>query len=125
MIEIDTKGIDESLSAFGEEITDKMESVGKAACAHAKVYGAYKNHTYNLRNGPGFAVIWNGKIIKMEVPTDGSHPDASHYTQSLLMYGTYNALVLADGMIYASFVEAKGFDVIKTSAIYAEAKLNE
>ena len=122
MIEIDTKGIDESLAAFNEEITDKMESVGRDACAHAKVYGAYKNHTYNLRNGPGFAVIWNGKIIKMEVPSDNAHPESKENTENLLIYGENpkNSLVLADGMPYASFVESKGYDVIKTSAIYAE-----
>ena len=123
--------IDKDLSGFDEvdkwedELWDTVADIGRDAVRFAKENGEYKNHTHNLRNAPGYAVVKDGEIIKMEVPADGNHAEARKETENFINNGEkpQNGLILADGMPYASFVESKGFEVLSGAARHAYGEL--
>lgn len=123
-IEKDFSGFDE-VDKWEDQLWGAVADVGRDAIEDAKENGEYKNHTHNLRNAPGYAVIRNGEIIKMEVPADGNHAEARKETEDFISRANkpQNGLILADGMKYASFVEHKGFDVLSGAALRAIKKL--
>lgn len=119
----DDSGFDELEKEIEDVYFGKLVEVGRDAVRFAKENGAYQNHTWNLRNAPGFCVVRNGRIVHMEVGDDGQHPEAVRNTENLLIYSEKTAgdgLYLADGMPYASFVETKGYDVLTRAIHYAE-----
>ena len=121
-------GLDELQEQIEDAFFGKLIEIGRAAIRVAhNAKGApgyprvYQNHTWNLRNAPGFCVVRNGKIIAMEVYDKGGHPEAVEKTENYLMYNDKeDGLYLADGMEYASFVRSKGFDVLDSAILYAE-----
>lgn len=124
-VKVDISGIDEAFNDWEAEVWNAVADIGLDAVEYAKEHGEYKNHTHNLRNAPGYAIVKDGEVIKIEVPADGNHPEARKETENFLLYGKrpQNGLILADGMRYASFVESKGFDVLGGAALHADAEL--
>mgnify|MGYP006976949477 FL=1 len=122
---VDVSGIDEAFEQWEAEVWDVVADVGLGAVRYAKEHGEYKNRTGRLRNAPGYAVVKDGEIIKMEVPADGNQSEARKETENFLLYGKrpQNGLILADGMKYASFVESKGFDVLSGATLHADSEL--
>lgn len=125
-VEKDISGFD-AVDKWEGDLWDAVADIGLSAVQFAKENGEYKNHTHNLRNAPGYAVVKDGKIIKMEVPADGNHAEARKETEDFINNGEkpQNGLILADGMPYASFVESKGFNVLSGAALHAGAKFND
>lgn len=122
---VDVSGIDEAFEQWEAEGWDAVADVGLEAVQYAKEHGEYKNRTGRLRNAPGYAVVKDGEIIKIEVPADGNQSEARKETENFLLYGKrpQNGLILADGMKYASFVESKGFDVLSGATLHADSEL--
>lgn len=85
------------------------------------------NHTFNLRNAPGYGVVMDGEVIQKGVQADGEHLDAKTKTEATIDKVAFNGtgLIVADGMPYASFVESKGYDVVSGAALEADKILNE
>lgn len=125
-IEKDMSGFD-AVNQWEDELWNAVADAGREAVKYAKENGEYRNHTYNLRNAPGYAVLRDGKIIKMEVPADGNHAEVRKETEDFIKREAKpeNGLILADGMKYASFVEAKGYDVLSGAALHTSTKLNK
>lgn len=123
----DISGLDELKKQIEDSFFNKLIEIGREAIQYAQKNGEYKNHTWNLRNAPGFCVVRNGKIIHLETGDDGGHPEAKTNTENLLIYSekTRDGLFLADGMPYASFVESKGYDVLSNSILYARRQVNK
>ena len=123
-IEKDLSGFD-AIDKWEDELWNTVADVGHDAVEYAKKFGEYKNHTHNLRYAPGYAVVKDGELIKMEVPADGNHAGARKETEDFINNGEkpQNGLILADGMKYASFVESKGYDVLSGAALHADAEL--
>ena len=73
-------GDDSGLSELQKQIEDaffsKLVEIGKDAIRYAQKNGEYQNHTFNLRNAPGFCVVRDGRIVAIEVGDDGGHPEA-------------------------------------------------
>lgn len=117
----DTSGLDGLVESIEDAFYDKLIEIGRDAVKYAKYNGQYRNHTWNLRNAPGFCVVRDGRIVHLEVGDDGGHPEAKTNTENLLIYSEHpqDGLYLADGMFYASFVESKGYDVLRNSIFYA------
>ena len=126
-----SKGDISGLAELERQVEDvyfnKLIEIGRDAVIYAQKNGEYKNHTYNLRNAPGFCVVRSGQIIHMEVGDDGGHPEAKKNTENLLIYSEkpQDGLYLADGMPYASFVESKGYNVLSNSILYAKRQINK
>lgn len=123
----DDSGLDELVGKVYDIYFDKLVEIGRDAVKFAQNskggdgLKGYKNHTWNLRNAPGFCVVRDGKIVHMEVGDDGGHPEAKKNTENYLIYTDkpHDGLYLADGMHYASFVESKGYDVLTRAKQYA------
>ncbi len=119
---IDLSGIDSLLCKRTQaKIIQARIQAGKDGVRYARQIGSYQDRTKNLRNANGFCVVSNGRIVALEVDNDGTHPKAKENTINLLTYSEkpHDGLYLANGMPYASFVENKGKEVIKTAGLYA------
>jgi len=105
----DISGLDELEERISDTFFSKLIEIGRDAVRFAQHNGEYKNHTFNLRNAPGFCVVKDGKIIHLEIGDDGGHPEALKNTENILIYSEkpQDGLYLADGMPYASFVETE------------------
>lgn len=129
----DTSGLDELIQQAEDEYYSKLIEIGKECIRIAQnARGSsglkeYQNHTFDLRNAPGACVVRNGKIVWMEVAADSSHPEAKSETESLLIYSNKpkDGLYLADGMLYASFVRSKGYDVLDSAILYAGRQIEK
>lgn len=121
-IKIDLSGLDEFTEKADKEINEAMTDIGKEAVAYAKEYGNYQNHTHNLRNAVGMAVVRDGEIKELYIPSGSGHAEAKEKTEALIMQSEKpnDGIILADGMEYASFVESKEFDVLSGAALYAQ-----
>lgn len=123
-IDVDLSGLDEFLNEAKDEIRQGMIEVAHEGVDYAKIHGEYKNHTHNLRSAPGAAVVVDGEIVDMYIPSESGHQKAKEKTENLLLYGKRpkDGIILADGMEYASYVESKGYDVLSGGALHAEAE---
>lgn len=113
---------------FGERLKDIAENaIQKQKIENDSSKKTYQNHTWNLRNAPGYSVIVRGEEIFRNVPADADHGKAKAETEKLLnkvpKEGT--KITVADGMFYASFVNSKGFDVLDTAVINVKKELEE
>lgn len=117
----DDSGLIELQKQIEDAFFSKLVEIGKDAIRYAQKNGEYQNHTFNLRNAPGFCVVRDGRIVAIEVGDDGGHPEAVRNTENMLIYSEkpQDGLYLADGMPYASFVESKGYDVLTAARKYA------
>lgn len=105
----------------------KFAQIGRKACEYAKRHAEYQNWTWNLRNAYGYAVVINGEVVYQEILSDEFHTKAVESTKKELekVKGKPDGLYLANGMFYASFVEAKNYDVLIKGAIHAEELIEE
>lgn len=126
-VNVDFSGFDDFLDEAKDEIRKGMVEEAREGVEYSKGTGNYQNHTHNLRSAPGAAVVMDGEIVDMYVPTEPGHEDAKSKTENLLIYGKRpkDGIILADGMEYASFVESKGYKVISQGALHIESEANK
>jgi len=86
------------------------------------VFGDYLDQTSNLRNSIGYVVVANGKIVVSNF--DGDDGDGRKLANSLAkeIRNGY-ALIVVAGKNYASYVEAKGYNVISSAELFAEREM--
>lgn len=95
--------------------------------------GGFNDQTGNLRSSIGFVIFYNGEIVSEnfeESPrgTDkatGLTEGKSFAESEGIDHQSGWAIVTVAGMEYASWVEAKGYDVITGSTLGAQKKLEE
>ena len=111
-VTVDLSGLDEFVEEVEEYANELMKEAAHNAVDTQKERNVsskktYQNHTWNLRNAPGAAVVRDGNIVYLYVPADREHAGAKGKTENLL-YGKLpkNGVVFADGMEYASFVSS-------------------
>lgn len=126
-IEAKLTGLGELKDIIQSNIKESLIEAGESAIEYAKQNGEYMNHTFNLRNAPGYGVVMDGEVIQKGVQADGEHLDAKTKTEATIDKVAFNGtgLIVADGMPYASFVESKGYDVVSGAALEADKILNE
>lgn len=126
-IEVKLTGLDELKGLIQSNVKDAIVGAGEEAVQVQKRESDYLNHTFNLRNAPGYAVTIDGKEVARNIPADGEHGEAEAKTNKTLDKAdkTGTGLILADGMEYASFVSSKGYDVLDTSLLHADKILNK
>lgn len=98
-VTVDLSGLDEFVEEVDENATELMKEAAHNAVNTQKERNVsnkktYQNHTWNLRNAPGAAVVRNGKIVDLYVPADGGHSEAKGKTENLLIYGNILKMVL-------------------------------
>lgn len=131
-VTVDLSGLDEFVEEVDENATELMKEAAQRAVYMQKERNVsnkktYQNHTWNLRNAPGAAIVRDGKIVDLYVPADGGHSEAKNKTEAMLIFGNKpkDGIVVADGMEYASFVSSKGFDVLDSASLTLEKELKQ
>lgn len=126
-IEAKLTGLDELKNIIQSNIKESLIEAGESAVEYARQNGEYMNHTFDLRNAPGYGVVMDGELKEKGVHADGEHSDAKAKTETTINNAIFpgTGLIVADGMPYASYVEAKGYDVVGGAALEADRILNE
>lgn len=135
------KDIEKDMQAFAEaafEVTlSEFKQVGlqfvEAARLKGPVDGGFNDQTGNLRSSIGFIVMYNGQEVHADF--EGS-PNGSDKATGLAKGRQYAnevaqdykegwAIITVAGMEYASWVEAKGYDVITGSTLDGGVRMEE
>lgn len=131
-IEAKLTGLDELKELIQSNVKEAIVETGEKAVKVQKESNisqkkTYQNHTFDLRNAPGYAVTIDGEEVARNIPADGGHGEAEAKTNKTLdkagKSGT--GLIIADGMPYASFVSSKGYDVLDSGLLHADKVLNK
>lgn len=92
-----------------------------------KAQGGFDDQTGNLRASMGYVIFYNGKIAKQDFEgvSKGKKVGEVFAKKVGADYPKGWAIVIVAGMEYASYVEAKNYDVITGSTLGMTAKFNE
>jgi len=92
--------------------------VGEEFINKARINGEYTDRTGNLRSSIGYILVNNGQVLNKNIQGLTTEGKAAAEEQVKVLSKTYKGLVLLGfaGMQYAAAVEAKGYDVITSSA---------
>lgn len=93
----------------------------------SKAQGGFDDQTGNLRASMGYVIFYNGKLVdqNFEGISKGKGIGSSLAKKIGSEYPKNWAIVIVAGMEYASYVEAKSYDVITGSTLGMTAKFNE
>jgi hypothetical protein len=120
-----------------------FQRVGEQFVIDARNTRTYKDHTGNLRNSIGYAILRNGEVVSfVHTPIAAGHLNDKDITagdlskiepamqavQNLIFtvakeYKASFTLFCFAGMEYAAAVESRGFDVITHSSMQAKETL--
>lgn len=129
----DTTGLDELYKDYRDTFLERFKQRGiKAVHVAHDNHGsfglkAYKNHTWHLRTAPGCCIVEGGETIWTYVHPDAD-AEARSKTEAYLIHlapSKGDGIYLADGMEYASFVSAKGYDVLDSAERYLVHQLKK
>jgi len=123
-IEIDIEELEKEYQEERERIEQKIERAfsvaGEEYVKTARQNGSYQDRTGQLRSAPGYQVYRKQFLAVNAAP--------HNETAGLIAeepIGADMTLVVANGKDYASYVEAKGFDVSSSAELAAENKVSE
>lgn len=116
----------DKLATFTEYLTRCLGYIGEAALKAAREKGNLKDYTDrsgNLRNSTGYVVAIGGRIV-----TTGGFDKAQGlpFAKELaLSTDADGVLVVCAGMKYATYVSARGYDVLDSAELEAQRMANE
>lgn len=124
--------IDNAISAWLRQILDRLVYLGDLCYQEAMTKIGYTHRTGNLGSSTGYIVLNNGQIYseggffqitgpdRTDATEDGTFI-GRQYAESLIPeYSTGLVMLFVAGMNYASYVEAKGYNVITSAEIWAQ-----
>lgn len=115
--------VQDKVAAFTEYLTRQLCYIGEAALKAAREKGSYTDRTGNLRNSTGYVVAVGGRIV-----TTGGFDKAQGlpFARELaLSTDADGVLVVCAGMKYATYVSARGYDVLDSAELEAQRMANE
>lgn len=101
-------------------------AIGEQVLNAARLTNSYKDQTGNLRSSIGYVVSVNGEIVQMssfDVVKEGGDGAKGGKTYALQLVKDFPqgiVLIVVAGMNYASYVSAKGYDVLDSSELLAD-----
>lgn len=109
-----------------------LDYVGLECVKEARTMRKYTDQTGNLRSSTGYAVVYNGRIVKQsnfgkvkQTATEGAATGKELIRQLASSYTDGLVLVLVAGMNYAVYVEAKGKNVLNSAETLAKQLVPE
>ncbi|MEO6610744.1 MAG: hypothetical protein ABIT05_01385 [Chitinophagaceae bacterium] len=104
-----------------------LQRIGETFVTQARDTDTYKDRTGNLRSSIGYVILYNGEQMFESFKSTGG-PQGVEKARQVVEEVKQNfpsgyVLIGVAGMNYAAAVEAKGFDVITSSALHAETAL--
>jgi len=119
-----TEELDKEIKKLEDKLQTMLELAGEKYISEARQNGAkvktYEDRTGNLRNANSYVVKKKGQTVREVI----GRPE----TARLISEDPSDAdlsLTCGDGMEYASFVEAKGFDVVSSAQLATERFVTE
>ena len=114
------------IEAIQKALAYNLAAIGEQVLNVARLNGSYRDQTGNLRSSIGYVVVIDGEVIQMSsfdaVKSGGNGARmGKQYVKRLIRKFPQGVVVLvAAGMKYASYVSAKGYDVLDSSELLAD-----
>lgn len=104
-----------------QEIIETLLYIGEKCVNDARTKGGYTDRTGNLRNSIGYVVIHDGNVVSpMSFKGGKGAEEGQKFIDKLKAhYKKGFTLIVVAGMSYASYVEAKGLNVLASSELKA------
>lgn len=109
-----------------------LDYVGLECVKEARTMRKYTDQTGNLRSSTGYAVVYNGRIVKQsnfekvkQESTEGAATGKKLVQQLASSHADGLVLVLVAGMDYAVYVEARGYNVLNSAEDLAKRLVPE
>ena len=106
------------VETFEKDLLSKLTYIGESAIRIArekKAENDYTDHTGNLRNSTGYVIAFDGEIVSSVGFLAG---EGQAYAEELSRITRGKAvLVVCAGKNYASYVSAKGYDVLDSAEL--------
>lgn len=125
--------LQEKIAKYEEKIIRILRFVGEKCINEAREYGSYQDQTGNLRSSIGYIVLKDGKPIEKGgfAPTergtkkgkDGQKEGEAFINKVISQYPKGFVLVVVAGMKYASYVEARNYNVLTSAELLAEREV--
>ena len=125
MSEVDAY-LDEQIERIEQLIIYNLSYVGEQCLTEARSTNSYKDQTGNLRSSIGYIIVKDGKVIRQSdfaVVRKGSEgkSEGEKFARSLANKFTDGiVLIVVAGMNYASYVSAKGYNVLDSAELLAD-----
>lgn len=106
-------------------------AVGEQVLNQARSTNSYKDQTGNLRSSIGYVVAVDGEVVQsssfevIKDGADGSRDGKSYALDLVKQFPEGIVLIVVAGMNYASYVSAKGYDVLDSSEVLADRLVPE
>lgn len=114
------------VEAIKKAIVYNLCAVGEQVLNAARLTNSYKDQTGNLRSSIGYVVAVDGEIVQMssfdtvKEGREGSRGGKEYAMQLVRDFPHGIVLIVVAGMNYASYVSAKGYDVLDSSELLAD-----
>lgn len=109
-----------------------LNDVGLECVKEARTAMRYKVQSGNLTSSTGYAVVYNGRIVKQsnfekvkQTATEGAATGKELIRQLASLYADGLVLILVAGMNYAVYVEARGYNVLNSAEDLAKILVPE
>ena len=123
----------EKIEKYHQKVIRILRIVGEKCINEAREYGSYQDQTGNLRSSIGYIVLKDGKPIEKGgfAPTergtkkgkDGQKEGEVFINKVISQYPSGFVLVVVAGMKYASYVEARNYNVLSSAELLAEKEV--
>ena len=123
----------EKIEKYHQKVIRILRFVGEMCINEARTNGSYQDQTGNLRSSIGYIVLKDGKPIEKGgfAPTergtkkgkDGQKEGEVFINKVISQYPRGFVLVVVAGMKYASYVEARNYNVLSSSELLAEKEV--
>ena len=106
-------------------------AVGEQVLNQARSPNSYKDQTGNLRSSIGYVVAVDGEVVQssnfevVKDGADGSRDGKSYALELVKQFPEGIVLIVVAGMNYASYVSAKGYDILDSSEVLADRLVPE
>lgn len=114
------------VEAIKKALVYNLCAVGEQVLNAARLTNSYKDQTGNLRSSIGYVVAVDGEIVQMssfdtvKEGREGSRGGKEYAMQLVRDFPHGIVLIVVAGMNYASYVSAKGYDVLDGSELLAD-----
>ena len=123
----------EKIEKYHQKVIRILKYVGEMCINEAREHGSYQDQTGNLRSSIGYVVLQDGKPIEKGgfAPTErgrekgknGQKEGETFINKVISQYPKGFVLVVVAGMKYASYVEARNYNVLSSAELLAEKEV--
>lgn len=118
--------IKERMNRLKQAIIYNLCAIGEKVHNEAIESGSYKDRTKNLRSSVGYIVVVDGQVYKTgsfgkpDGNSEGKNAGMSYARSLAGKFPKGIVLIVVAGMRYASYVSAKGYNVLDSSELLAD-----